>query len=316
MKKIFHLSESNINLAKEEVLSLADSKTSELYEDVLVCDDNSGLDLEKRLGYSHSIFSFLFACSISQLKKKIDKFDWQSIYKRNFCVRVHGETDSFEKKIAFLIYKKIKSPRVNLENPHTKIEIFIRDNKAIAGLFLNEVDKSFNSRKAHFRPGFHPTSLHPGLARACINLTGLKKGKLLDPFCGAGGILIEAGLMGFDIIGYDIVDEQISMAKKNMDYYKIKKYRLEKKDSRNIRQKVDAIVTDLPYGKGSKGKNLAQLYTDFLIKSYGTTKTIVLIFPDFIDHKKILSQTKWKVEKKFQIYVHKSLTRILVRLKK
>lgn len=37
-----------------------------------------------------------------------------------------------------------------------------------------------------------------------INISGIKEGVLLDPFCGIGSILQEAVLMGFDIRGVDI----------------------------------------------------------------------------------------------------------------
>ena len=36
------------------------------------------------------------------------------------------------------------------------------------------------------------------------NLTSLKEGILWDPFCGSGTILMEAAVLGFDIIGTDI----------------------------------------------------------------------------------------------------------------
>ena len=62
-----------------------------------------------------------------------------------------------------------------------------------------------------------PTSLHPQLARCCVNLTGIKKDEtLLDPFCGTGGILIEAGLMGLNCIGGDISDWVLKKCRENI----------------------------------------------------------------------------------------------------
>ncbi len=44
--------------------------------------------------------------------------------------------------------------------------------------------------------------MSPKLARCMVNLTGVKENDLvLDPFCGTGGILIEAGIMGARVIG-------------------------------------------------------------------------------------------------------------------
>ena len=74
-------------------------------------------------------------------------------------------------------------------------------------------------RKAHLRPELQPTSLHPRLARALINLTGIRKGILLEPFCGAGGILLEAGLMGIKTVGYDIDKIVLKKCKINLNFY-------------------------------------------------------------------------------------------------
>jgi tRNA (guanine10-N2)-dimethyltransferase len=155
--------------------------------------------------------------------------------------------------------------------------------------------------------------MHPGLAKACINLTGLLKGNILDPFCGSGGILIEAGLMYFNITGYDIDKKQLERAKNNLNHYKIK-YILENKDASNIKTKADAIITDLPYGKGSKGKDLENLYESFLRNAEKITKNIVIIFPNFVDYKPIIKKTNWKIQNKFEIYIHKSMTRIVLKL--
>lgn len=42
------------------------------------------------------------------------------------------------------------------------------------------------------------------LAHIMCNLTGLKNGILWDPFCGSGTILMEAAVLGFDVLGSDI----------------------------------------------------------------------------------------------------------------
>ena len=107
---------------------------------------------------------------------------------------------------------------------------------------------------------------------------------------------------------------QLKRAKINLDHYKIKNYKLINEDARFINEKVDAIVTDLPYGKGSKVKNRDILYKEFLEKSSKLTKNMVIIFPNFINHKKIISKTKWKIKNEFTEYIHKSLTRKIILL--
>ncbi|MBN1502136.1 methyltransferase domain-containing protein [Candidatus Woesearchaeota archaeon] len=313
MRNIFLLSKENIELAKQEALALAKGRDYELFENLLFIDTD--IDLHKRLAFSHSVFRFLFRCKLSELIKQIKNYDWDSIYKENFCVRVHGGVD--ERKIADNIWKSLEKPRVNLNNPKTKIEFFILNGKAVCGIFLRDVDKSFLKRKAHLRPELLPTSLNPRLARACINLTGIMKGVLLDPFCGSGGILIEAALMGYKVIGYDISDYILKKCKTNLEFYKIRSFRLEKKDGTQLNQKSDAIVTDLPYGKGSKlSKEREKLYADFLKSSYKTTERMVVIFPNYADFSKVIKKSKWKLKKEFSVYIHRSLTRKVCVLRK
>ncbi|KKP28286.1 MAG: hypothetical protein UR15_C0028G0010 [Parcubacteria group bacterium GW2011_GWA2_31_28] len=127
-----------------------------------------------------------------------------------------------------------------MESPKTLIELFFIKNRVYCGLLLKKIRKDFHLRKAHLRPELHPTSLHPRLARCLANLTGAKKGSVIaDPFCGAGGILIEAALAGLKPVGYDLYDMMIRRAKTNLDYYKIKNYKLVNKDALKIKRKYD-----------------------------------------------------------------------------
>ena len=107
----------------------------------------------------------------------------------------------------------------------------------------------FEKRKSHLRPRPSPISLHPKLARALVNLTGAEENEIItDPFCGSGGILIEAGLMGMKTIGYDINKKMIWKSMVNLKHYKIKNCKLEVKDFFKINKKYKYIVSDLPYG--------------------------------------------------------------------
>ncbi len=64
---------------------------------------------------------------------------------------------------------------------------------------------------------FPEISISPSLARLLINLTGLReKGKILDPFCGTGTILLEALKMGIDCIGVDKNPKHVFITLKNL----------------------------------------------------------------------------------------------------
>ncbi len=286
-KLFFVLSKENIPLAVEEVLTLAKQNKYTLFDDVLVLDTLKK-DLHKRLSFTKSIYEFLFECNKKDLIKTINSFDWQKHYKKNFKLVLHHSTNLNEKYLAGLIWNKLKNPTVKMKNPKTSFELFCVNNRVFAGKKIGEVE-SLEQRRAKYRPAKHPTSMHPKLARALVNLTGIEKGTFYDPFCGVGGILIEAGLMNFKVIGYDIMENQLEKAKINLDFYKIKNYQLKKQDSTKIKHKIDYLATDLPYGRGSTAKDLPNLYQNFLnnLKKVLQTRAVI-VFPQFVDYKKML----------------------------
>ena len=175
-----------------------------------------------------------------------------------------------------------------------------------------ELKQGFSKRKPHLRPGFHPSSLNPKLARAFVNLTGIRKGTIVDCFCGTGGILIEAGLIGLNIIGYDIDEEMLERSKLNFEHFKIKNYKLFLRDATKIKNKYNYIVVDLPYGHATKkiDKNLYLNFLKNLKKILG--KRAVIGFPSFCDYKKLIKQAKLKIINEFTIYLHKRLSKKIV----
>ena len=336
MNYIFLLSKENLKLAKEEVLSLFNINKFKLINNLLLLDLKN-TQLADRLAYTKRIYQFLFKSNKKNLIKDAKEFDWQLIYKQNFCVRIHslnGNTNLKEKDIASYVWRKLKNPKVNLANPKTQIEFFITKENIYCVKLIKELKHTFESRKAHKRPELHPTALNPKLARALINLAGAEK-EVVDPFCGAGGILIEAGLMNLRPIGYDLYKIMIQKTRKNLDYYKIKNYELINGDALKIKKKYDHIVTDLPYGlntsiwtkekSGNKKislkksnekerlKNLENFYLKFLKNLRKILrKRAVVIFPHYVDYRKLIKKANLKLEKEFSQFIHGSLTRKIV----
>ena len=178
MKYIFLLSGENPELAKEEVLSLTDAKNYFFIDKLLIVEmDNKKIadELAKRLAYTHNIYQCLFECKNNDLAKNMQNFNWDSVYKENFCLRINGKTSYKEKDLAGHIWAGLKKPKVNLENPKTSIEFFILEKKIYVTKLIKELKHDFQSREAHKRPELHPTALNPKLARALINLSGAEK---------------------------------------------------------------------------------------------------------------------------------------------
>jgi len=121
-------------------------------------------------------------------------------------------------------------------------------------------------RKVGERPFFSPISLHPKYARALINLTGVKRGgTVLDPFCGTGGIVIEAAEMGMKAMASDFDEEMVIGCRENMDFYGLALHDFDVLDIGDIGDRfhdVDAICTDPPYGRSTKtgGEEIAEIY--------------------------------------------------------
>ena len=245
-------------------------------------------------------------------------FDWQSVYKESFVIRIiNGEKIKPEAEYAKFVWRKVKNPKVDLKEAKTRI--FIICNKKIhVGIFLGETDKSYLDRKAAMKPSLHPTAMSPKLAKAMVNLTGAEKNETIcDPFCGTGGILVEAGLMGFKTIGCDISKKMLAFAEKNLEHCKVRYFHLQADDATKARVKCNYVVTDLPYGRNSEvTEKLDKLYLDFLIniKKWKIKKAVVS-FPDFINYKKIIKNAGFKAEEEFENYIHKSLTKKIVVLK-
>ena len=108
-----------------------------------------------------------------------------------------------------------KGRKVDLERPDNEVRLLLSDRLHI---FISQksIDRSsFELRKVAERPFFSPVSLHPRYARALVNLTRAKRGqRLLDPFCGTGGILLEAASIGLRVSGSDISPEMVEGAKR------------------------------------------------------------------------------------------------------
>jgi len=329
MKDAFLLSKRNIELSKYEVLYLLNIDDYKINNNLLVIDTNKNIGNQiKRLAYTKKAYCVLFETNYADLMKKIKTYAWKKAYKSNFRVRITNLTNKkikhSEKDLASCIWinlekNKIK-PKVKLDNPKTKIEVIFAPKKVFCCIETWENKEKFELRKAHLRPELHPTSLDPRLARCLVNMTGAKKGSIiLDPFCGSGGILIEAGLAGLKPIGCDIDQIMLNRAGINLDYYRIRGYKLKKQDATEIKQakqKTDYVVTDLPYGKNTKQKDLVDIYDRFLknLKKI-VKKRAVVVLPDIIDYKRLIKTNKLTIMKEFSYYLHKSLSKSIVIIK-
>ncbi|PSP26037.1 TIGR01177 family methyltransferase [Halobacteriales archaeon QH_10_67_22] len=85
------------------------------------------------------------------------------------------------------------------------------------GWLAVESRRDFGDREPADRPFFQPGSMDPLLARALVNIAGARPGhRVLDPMCGTGGTLVEAGLVGARVVGADAQAKMVDGARENL----------------------------------------------------------------------------------------------------
>lgn len=128
------------------------------------------------------------------------------------------------------------------------LRVFIEHDRADVGLRLAAASLG---RRA-YRQANLPGSLKPPVAAAMLRMAGVLPGdSLLDPFCGAGTILIEAALAGADARGGDNDPLALTAARENAARAGVS-LTLEEWDSRHLPlegRSVARVVTNLPWGR-------------------------------------------------------------------
>lgn len=225
----------------------------------------------------------------------------------SFAVRAENlsEEEIDKSKIESFIGSSIENEKnnVDLENPATVFKAYFTPDKIILGKVVEDINRGlFGKRKNDLRPFSSPISMDPVLARVLVNLSEVKPGeRILDPFCGTGGILIEAGLCGVGVSGRDISEEMIEGTKKNLEEYGIINHDLKQQEiSETETDKYNTIITDLPYGQASKK-------TDDAVEAFFN------IINNF-DGKTVFMYNEASVkgyDADFSVYIHKNLTRYI-----
>ncbi|MBW2998319.1 RsmD family RNA methyltransferase [Candidatus Woesearchaeota archaeon] len=306
MKQFLVLSKEDIELSEWEVKEYLALEDYEVVDNFLIFDKEFS-DKETNLAYTNKILTLLFRCNKDEIKSRLSEFNFKELYNVDFSLRI-PQNKSLEKEYSEFIWDKLDNPKVNLKNAKTQFEIYFSNKECFICLLNAELNNNFESRKSHKRPSPHPSSLHPKLARAMVNMLGQVK-VVIDPFCGSGGTMIEAALAGNYVVGIELDPIMIKRCYNNLKFFNINKFEIEQADATTI-QKMDYFVADLPYGMNTKSEELNSLYDKFFQDLQ--FKKAVVGFPDFIDYKKILKKYDIKIKKEFDYYLHKSLKKKIV----
>ena len=312
MQKIgIRIRADNPLFAEKEATTLLREEPVEREDKVLLYNlEKINKDRIKRLSYSKKAWKIITSGSsqkrLLENTKNVHFNEYLGI--ESFKV----ETDTYKKhgekihknRIANHILSTSES-FVKVSEPN-KIFDYILSDQHYLGMRIWERNKRITERRPDKLPAPHPTGIHPFISRAMINIAD-PKDTILDPFCGAGGLLLEASVLGFRCKGYDIDSRMVDRATKNTKEYK-EYVKIEHTDAFQKQFKEKTIVTDIPYGRNSTITESSQsLLHKFVEKTIEDgVKKVCVMYPKTQDNIHIMR----KVEpKSFDFYVNKSLTR-------
>lgn len=327
-KYLFELGGENIELGKCEAIELL---KTEKYEPKLVHYKKSIIILDvlkeinkgviRRLGMTKRVSKVLYYSNKNNFDEILKEIPIIDIKKKSFAIRLIKKKGISEKEIAIKLGEKIpKTNKIELSKPDVKI-LYYSDKKTVISLWENDLETYYTKCLKHhikYRPFFSPISIHPRISRSMVNLSNSTKGdKVIDPFCGTGGILIEIADMQIEAIGIDILRKMVENSIGNLKHYNLKG-RVVKGDIEDIKNyDFKAIVTDPPYGLSTttKGEGVKELMLRSMEIFTGTMKKEQRVVMA-VSNPKLINPKDFTLMHKFEWYIHKSLTRYILVLEK
>jgi tRNA (guanine10-N2)-dimethyltransferase len=201
---------------------------------------------------------------------------------------------------------------VDLEDPDRELRALFSEGVCALGWVRVETARGFEARRPTDRPFFQPGSMDAMLARALVNVAGARPGAtVVDPMCGTGGLLLEAGLVGARVLGVDAQWKMARGAAENLAAYLDGGFATVRGDATRLPVRdggADAVVLDAPYGKQSKVVgDLATLVSGALGEAHRVAPRAVLVADR--SWTETAEDTGWAVEAHIERRVHRSLVR-------
>lgn len=228
-------------------------------------------------------------------------------------------SQNLERKLGREILNRVDGMKVSLRDPDRIFFGVITEDRFLFGMKLSEVVSRFSERRPRKRPFFHPSAMQAKLARCMVNLAQPKRGDLLmDPFCGTGSFLIEAGLIGCRVLGFDVNRQMVRGSLENLQFFGVESGSAVVADAKNPPTvEVDCVVTDPPYGRSAStmGYSSKQVIRDFLFPFAARSapgQRICMAAPVDVNLRKISEDCGFNNLQSHFVYVHRSLTREIV----
>lgn len=253
----------------------------------------------KRLALTHEVSEILY-----QGKRQDFETDYRP--EGSFAVRTENLDRNLEVEEELGRHFSTESNEVDLERPDEVIKVYALEDEIVVARVVEDIDRSlFEKRSNEKRPFSSPISLDPVLGRVLVNLSCVPPGEhVLDPFCGTGGVLIEAGLCGIGVHGSDIQKEMVEGTRENLEEYGIIVHDIRQlgieKSAEEFEREFSAVITDLPYGQASKEEEEPVEKFLKVIEDLADTAVFMYNEPELGGY-----------EAQHEVYVHKNLTRYI-----
>lgn len=267
-----------------------------------------------RLGLAHVVCEEFVRGSFEDLRSFARAFDLGG---RSFRTRVRGFGVDVDRPAVEgpLGADFGRTGRVDLSAPAVDFRVLVGTEFAL-GRVIHRVDRSgLEARKVTNRSFRLPISLHPKLARALVNLSRVPIGGLVaDPFCGTGGIVLEASRIGVRAVGADLRRTMAVGARRSLRELGAEAAFVVADAGRAPWRpaSLDGIATDPPYGRAASTRGEPPM--DLYERAFGAFdealphgRHVAVVLPN--DEAVERGQARWELLERHALRVHRSLVR-------
>ena len=209
---------------------------------------------------------------------------------------------------------------VDLSDPEYELTLVRGKDDYLAVSAPMKMSQGWSRRRPRGRPYFHPSAMFPKLSRALVNLSRCHEGRVfLDPFCGTGSIPLEAHLVGARVVAVDRAEKMVAGSLRNMAHFGQDWAGLIRADASSLPlQQVDAVASDIPYGRASSTlgltpKGILEGLIPPLAVIMPRRSFAVLMHPQQIS---VSGSDDFAVVQEHHLHVHKLLTRTITVLER
>jgi tRNA (guanine10-N2)-dimethyltransferase len=258
VRLLVELSGEHPTLPAAEALAVLGGQEAARDTHLLVLDGASA-ERAERLGLTHAVSEHLASVPCTREAVLRAARDLDARVGPVFRVRAHrlGEhardlvPGELERALGAQLFPGRK---VSMDGPADEVRVLLGE-RAHLGLLRARLDRAaYDARAVRFRPFFSPVSLHPRFSRALCNLARVGPGqRVADPFCGTGGLLLEAAMLGAEVRGGDLDPAKAEGSRATLAHFGLRgEVRVgDVADTLRALPPLDAVVSDPPYGRAS-----------------------------------------------------------------